>query len=173
LTDIDQLDVLEKKQWENYFSRGSIEAILAEHVWEHLTLEQGIRAAKLCFEFIRPGGRLRIAVPDGLHPDPDYIDSVRPKGRGQGAADHRVLYTWRDLKSVLDAAGFEVKPLEYFDSDGQFHHADWDPVDGMIRRSSRFDERNRDGTLRYTSIIFDAFKPVIPSGREPSGNLCP
>src|SRR5258706_4764131 len=48
LTDIDQLDILDEGDWRTYFSPGSIDSILAEHVWEHLTVEDGTRAAKLC-----------------------------------------------------------------------------------------------------------------------------
>jgi predicted SAM-dependent methyltransferase len=34
------------------------------------------------------------------------------------------------------------------------------PVDGLIRRSMRFDERNSPQHLAYTSIILDAGKPT-------------
>src|SRR6185295_4438112 len=69
MTDIDQLDILSEEDWATYFRPAFAEAILAEHVWEHLTIDEGTRAAKLCWKYLRPGGRLRVAVPDGLHPD--------------------------------------------------------------------------------------------------------
>jgi glycosyltransferase involved in cell wall biosynthesis len=78
--------------------------------------------------------------------------------RGAGADDRRVLYNWQSLKEVFEDAGFDVKLLEYFDASGRFHYANWDPVDGKILRSSRFDERNFDRPLAYTSIILDATK---------------
>src|SRR5256885_15023491 len=40
-TDIEYLDLLSPEQWSEFFSPNSISAILAEHVWEHLTPEQG------------------------------------------------------------------------------------------------------------------------------------
>jgi len=52
-----------------------------------------------------------------------------------------------------------VKLLEWHGEGGQFHYVDWDPRQGMIRRSSKFDPRNRDGTLAYSSLIVDAIKP--------------
>jgi predicted SAM-dependent methyltransferase len=159
VTDIDQLNILRAEDWAAYFRPASMEAILAEHVWEHLSEQDGIEAARLCFKHLRPGGRLRIAVPDGMHPDQRYIDAVKPGGSGPGAEDHKVLYSCRSLQDVLRKAGFETRPLEYFGEDGFFHAASWDPEDGMIRRSARFDERNRNGELRYTSIIVDAMKP--------------
>jgi YD repeat-containing protein len=158
LTDIEQLNVLDEHDWSAYFAPDSVDAILAEHVWEHLTAEEGARAAANCWRYLKAGARLRVAVPDGCHPDEQYREWVRPGGSGSGADDHKVLYTWRSLQELFEKAGFETRLLEYFDEQGRFHAQDWDPDDGMVRRSARYDERNRDGTLRYTSIIIDAVK---------------
>jgi len=158
-TEIEQLNVLKPADWRRMFKRrGSISAILAEHVWEHLSEEEGREAARQCYQYLKPGGFLRVAVPDGFHPDPAYIDYVKPGGYGAGADDHRVLYNWCSLKKVFEDAGFEVELLEYFDASGRFHCANWDPADGKIMRSSRFDERNFDRPLAYTSTILDARK---------------
>lgn len=159
-TDIAQLNILNDRDWHRYFVPNSIHAIVAEHVWEHLSEDEGIKAARLCFKYLRPGGFLRIAVPDGLHPNPQYIEAVKPGGSGPGAEDHRMLYSYCTLQQLLARAGFDAKALEYFDEVGHFHAAAWDPLDGMIHRSARFDERNRNGDLRYTSIVVDAFKPT-------------
>ena len=43
-TDIEYLNLLNRSHWKRYFRVDSIDAILAEHVWEHLTLEQGLEA---------------------------------------------------------------------------------------------------------------------------------
>jgi len=64
----------------------------------------------------------------------------------------------KEWKSMFEEAGFIVELLEYFDSEGKFHFVDWDVGSGKINRSKRFDERNRNGILRYTSIILDAYK---------------
>ena len=160
-SDVDQLDILLDTDWRFYFRKNSIEAILAEHVWEHLTPEQALDAAVLCYRYLRPQGHLRIAVPDGLHPDPAYISAVKPGGIGAGADDHKVMYTWRSLQAMLQKAGFATRLLEYFDEHGDFHATDWNPADGFIHRSRRFDERNRGGELRFTSIVIDAIKPPL------------
>lgn len=159
-TEIDDVDLLRPQTWERFFCPGSIDALLAEHVWEHLTAADGVIAAATCFQFLKAGGYLRLAVPDGLHPDPAYIENVRPQGTGPGASDHRVLYNHDSLRTVFEQAGFQVKLLEHFDEKGQFHFEPWDEAAGMIRRSSRFDSRNADGKLHYTSIVLDAVKPV-------------
>jgi len=159
-TDIEYLNLLNPKHWEVHFQRNSIDAILAEHVWEHLTIDEGLEAAKRCFEYLKPGGYLRVAVPDGFHPDEEYIEYVKPGGSGAGADDHKVLYSHITFADIFEKAGFRVIPLEYFDSEGEFHYIDWNPDDGKIHRSRRFDERNKDGRLNYTSLILDAYKDV-------------
>jgi predicted SAM-dependent methyltransferase len=150
------LDLLDPKGWEKYFRAETIDAILAEHVWEHLTLEQGLIAARTCRRFLKRGGYLRIAVPDGNQPDRDYIEHVRPGGSGPGADDHKVLYDEALLAQTISPAGFSIEPLEYFDKSGHFVANNWSADDGMIRRSARYDERNRGGKLNYTSLIIDA-----------------
>jgi len=157
-TDIEYLNMLREDDWRRFFPEASICAILAEHVWEHLTPEQGLLAAQNCHRFLQPGGYLRVAVPDGGNPDPDYIEQVKVNGSGSGADDHKVLYTAATLGQMLQRAGFAVKLLEHFDAEGVFQYRDWSPGDGMIHRSRRFDERNQDGRLVYTSLIIDAVK---------------
>lgn len=159
-TDIGYLNLLHPEQWAEYFSPGSIEAILAEHVWEHLTPAEGRVAAQTCHTYLKPGGYLRVAVPDGFHPDAAYREWVRVDGAGFGADDHKVLYDHKTFAELFTGVGFAVTLLEYFDERGGFHATEWDPAEGMIRRSRRFDARNRDGELRYTSLILDARKPA-------------
>jgi predicted SAM-dependent methyltransferase len=159
-TDVDVLDILDEAHWRRLFRENSIDAILAEHVWEHLTAEQGLVAARNCQRFLRSGGYLRVAVPDGFHPDPGYIEWVRPGGSGAGACDHKRLYNHESFRQLFESAGFQVELLEYFDAGGHFHATNWDPALGKIERSKRFDERNQDRRLVYTSVILDARKPA-------------
>lgn len=157
-TQMEFLNLLRPNNWKRYFSKNPIDAILAEHVWEHLSREEGVLAANICFQYLKPSGYLRVAVPDGFHPDPDYIEYVEPGGVGPGASDHKILYNYRTFNELFESAGFRVDLLEYFDENGQFHYKQWDPIDGMIRRSKRFDKRNSDRKFNYTSIILDARK---------------
>ena len=157
-SDIETLNLLKKSDWQKYFDENSIHRILAEHVWEHLTPEEGKLAFLHCYQFLKPGGFLRVAVPDGYHPDPAYIDYVKPGGTGEGADDHKILYNYQIMSGFLQEIGFTVKPLEYFDEHGQFHKNPWNVEDGMVRRSADHDDRNKGGKLGYTSLIIDAFK---------------
>jgi predicted SAM-dependent methyltransferase len=155
-TEVEYLDITKESDWERFFKPASITGMLAEHVWEHLTPSDALQAAQLCHKYLRPNGYLRAAVPDGLQPDPSYIEHVKPGGTGPGADDHKLLYTYRTFKDVFEKIGFHVEILEYFDETGKFHSVEWDPADGMIYRSRRFDVRNKDRKLHYTSLIIDA-----------------
>lgn len=157
-TEIDQLNLLKEEDWAKFFPRKNISAILSEHVWEHLTKEDGMLAARMCYKYLSPGGYLRVAVPDGFHNNKEYFEYVKPKGSGPGADDHKILYNYQTFKELFEEAGFSVDLLEYFDESGKFHYKKWDSQRGMIRRSKKFDKRNKTGKLNYTSIIIDAIK---------------
>ncbi len=47
-----ELNLLDDTTWKERFKPVSITAILAEHVWEHLTLEEGLAAARLCYKYL-------------------------------------------------------------------------------------------------------------------------
>jgi predicted SAM-dependent methyltransferase len=159
-TECGVLNPADPGHWASYFRLDSIDALLAEHVWEHLSLEEGIEAARICYDFLKPGGYLRVAVPDGNHPNRDYIEWVKPDGAGPDSKDHKMLFDYRTFIRLFETAGFIVKPLEYFDEFGNFYYCNWRPQDGFIQRSRRFDQRNSRGQLIYTSIILDVIKPL-------------
>ena len=104
-------------------------------------------------------------MPDGLHPDKQYIDRVKPGGWGKVPMIITFCkHTERD-EAVFAAVGFETTLLEYFDERGTFHYQKWSPADGIIERSSRYDSRNRAREWTYTSIILDARTPQKPIRR--------
>lgn len=158
-TEIHTLDVTKKENWEALFEKGKIINVFAEHVWEHLTPEQAEIGNKNIFEYLKKNGRFRVAVPDGFHPDPAYINHVKVDGIGPGADDHKILYTYKTLKASLEKVGFKIELQEYWDENGKFHYTDWNLADGKVLRSRRFDKRNEGGELKYTSLIIDAIKP--------------
>lgn len=157
-TNIDTLDLRSEEDWKKQVGETRLDRVLAEHVWEHLTPADGITALKHIADHLKPGGIVRIAVPDGNHPDREYIEHVRPGGKGAGADDHKILYTVAILDGAMREAGLVPTVLEYWDEKGEFHAIDWDPADGMIRRSLRFDPRNAGGRPVYTSLIVDGVK---------------
>lgn len=46
-TEESELNLLNEEEWANRFKKSSIKAILAEHVWEHLTYEEWVQAEGL------------------------------------------------------------------------------------------------------------------------------
>ena len=159
-TDKHTLDITKQGDWFKLLFFLRLDNIMAEHVWEHLTDHDTALANKNCFKYLKPGGVLRLAVPDGFNPSNEYIEYVRPGGTGPGADDHKVLYTYKSMKERLERAGFKINLLEYWDENGKFHYTDWTDEGGRIRRSRRYDPRNQDGRLHYTSLIVDAIKPL-------------
>lgn len=162
-TEETELNLLKRDDWEKKFLPNTVTAILAEHVWEHLTYEEGKEAAKICFDFLKPGGYIRCAVPDSFFPDEDYQNGVQVGGPGpkdHPAASHKIVHNFKTITSMFKEAGFEVKLLEYCDENGNFHFHEWDEKQGFIYRSKRFDHRNKDGELGFVSLIVDAIKPL-------------
>lgn len=175
-TQRDELDLTRTEDWRALAPPGSLDAILMEHVWEHLTPDEATVAARNCFAALAPGGHVRCAVPDGLFPDADYQRTVRVGGPGPAdhpAATHHLLYDWRTLPPVFTAAGFDVRLLEWWDDTAAFHAEPWDERDGFIYRSARFDHRNRAGRLGFTSLIVDAVRPGSPPDPPPDPERSP
>lgn len=159
-TDIPIHDVTTESSWARLFTPNSIDRLLSEHVFEHLTETQNASAFALCYRYLKQGGRLRIAVPDGNRQDAYYQSHVAPP-----KDDHQMLFTVSILRDMLQKVGFEVIPLEYFDSQDRFNAVDWNEQDGIIRRCFQKDSRSafqrNDCYTRpifYTSLIVDAIK---------------
>ena len=162
-TQKEQLDLLNPDDWQDSFHDRRVDAFLCEHVWEHLTEAEGRAAASLCFRWLKPGGYLRVAVPDANFPDSDYQRLARVGGPGlhnHPAADHKTRYGYQSFFNVFTGAGFDVDLLEYCDDQGRFHYNQWSVDEGLIYRSLLLDHRNQGGVIRSVSLILDAKKPA-------------
>ena len=160
-TQEEELHLLDENMWKERFKESSIKAILAEHVWEHLTSEEGVEAARLCYKYLQPLGYIRCAVPDGYFQDKSYQKIVQIGGPGpkdHPAAGHKIVHNYKTLTEMFETAGFEVKLLEYCDKEGNFHQNYWNGDDGVIFRSKKFDPRNQGKKLVFPSLIIDAIK---------------
>ena len=162
-TQENELNVLNQEHFSKKFEYQSIDAILAEHVWEHMTEDEGIIAARNCFNYLKPGGYIRCAVPDANFKNEWYQNMVQIGGPGpkdHPAYTHKIVYNYEKFKNVFENVGFIVELLEYCDNNGNFHYVYWNEMDGKIGRSLRFDTRNSINTLKMVSIIIDAKKPI-------------
>ena len=166
-TQKDELDLTDPASFARYFGSRRADALLCEHVWEHLTLQEGRAAARLCWTYLEPGGYLRVAVPDAHFPDAEYQRTVQVGGPGPAdhpAADHKIVYDVHTFAGVFTQAGFDVNLLEYHDQAGRFHAQSWSPEDGPVYRSAQFDHRNAayragSGPLGFASLMLDARRP--------------
>lgn len=156
-TNIESLNILKEGSFESLLGEKKVDRFLAEHVFEHIHYDDALVGLQNCNRFMNNGGTIRIAVPDGFHPNPDYINMVKPGGYGWGSDDHKLLYTYQSLSRVLEAAGFKVRLLEYYDEEGEFHYNDWKSEDGHVMRSMRYDKRFHE-PLGYSSLIVDGIK---------------
>jgi predicted SAM-dependent methyltransferase len=155
----EQLDLLDRDGWIATFRDRRVDAFLCEHVWEHLTETQARQAAKLCYDFLKPGGYLRCAVPDANYLDEEYQRGARGDvPPDHSAFDHKIVYNYKLFVDIFQSVGFEVDLLEYCDENGRFHYNDYDQSKGIIYRSLRVDHRNKEGDLGFVSLIVDAIR---------------
>lgn len=152
------LDITDIFSFKKILKYETVDNFLAEHVFEHLTKEQGKLSTDNFYKFLKISGVLRIAVPDGFFPNREYINSTKPGGYGAGAYDHKVLYNYISIKKIFDQNKFKINYLEYFDEYGKFHKKKLSTRNGFIIRSKYNDKRNRNGKINYTSLIIDAVK---------------
>ncbi len=132
----EELDIRDPYQWAQLFEPESLDRILAEHVWEHLNNMEGFQSARNAHRYLKPGGVLRVAVPDGKHPDLAYINWVRP-GNWLNGDDHKVLYTAESLSRVLSLAGFTPIVRECWDDHGNLWSSEMDLADGYLFRACK------------------------------------
>ncbi|MCI5196122.1 MAG: hypothetical protein D3919_07815 [Candidatus Electrothrix sp. AW5] len=157
-TDYPEVDITDKRSLARFFPKKNVRIFLAEHVLEHLTMEESYIGLENCYNYLMDGGMLRIAVPDGFHTDREYINYVKPGGSGAGSDNHKVLYDYKKLSDLFKQTGFGPKLLEWFDEYGEFHYQEWSVEKGFVIRSTRYDPRNRINKTSYTSLIIDGVK---------------
>ena len=157
-TDIVTLDVTNENHFKKYFKKKRIHKVLAEHVLEHLTTNELELMISNFQKYSAKNVNIRIAVPDGLHKDKDYIDKVKPGGTGEGAEDHKHLFNYRSLAELFEAQNFKAKLVEHWDEEGNFHSDYLNDENGYVKRSFINDSRNPDGIPHYTSLIIDFIK---------------
>jgi len=100
------------------FPTCSVDAIFHEHMLEHLNLRAGFAFSRECLRVLKPGGILRVAVPDAGALLRSYAGTADP-GWAQSRAtpmlavnalfyehDHRAMYDANTLTLMLRAAGF-------------------------------------------------------------------
>jgi len=152
------LDISKEDHFRRILNGRKINKILAEHVLEHLTEEDLSRALRNFNLYSSNDVNIRIAVPDGYHPDSGYIQSVKPNECETRSHGHQVLFNYETLTAAFRSQGFKFKLLEYWDKNRQFHSVYQNDENGFVYRSFHNDSRNANGQSNYTSLIVDFFK---------------
>jgi len=72
------------------FPDGSYDGVYHSHVLEHFTAPDGLRLLRECFRVLRPGGVVRVAVPDLERIAVGYLEAVAAvrAGRERAALEH-------------------------------------------------------------------------------------
>lgn len=118
--------------WENFdmecdirtrlpFDDNSVNFILAEHVVEHVTIQEAWNFFEECMRILKPGGAARIGVPDieriWFNWTPAYGQAVKAGGHGDETLKasiraaifehgHKTAWTQALLRVVLTSIGF-------------------------------------------------------------------
>lgn len=158
------LDITRRADWDSVFKgKQLITHIVAEHVFEHLTHEEAQETLRCMYDYLMPGGRVRIAVPDGYNPDPVYLKHVGICGIGDDAADHKQLLNADVLMKLFEDAGFDATHVEGFTKDGAVVQESYSTKDGFITRSRSNPDVAKmpwDFPDAGTSLIVDGVKPL-------------
>lgn len=107
-------------RWRLPFPDGSVTAIFHEHMLEHLPLAEAFTFLQRCHQLLKPGGVLRIGVPDfgryaaSYAGDGHFIDQLRPARPTRLLAlaevvylsGHRSAWDTATLVGMLDELGF-------------------------------------------------------------------
>jgi predicted SAM-dependent methyltransferase len=159
-TEKTDIDIREREDFESFLNGEKAEAFLLDHVVEHVEVNNLQVVLSNLYQFLQTGGYVRIAVPDGLHADPEYIEWVRPGGSGPGCKEHQSLFTYKTLYDLLVQAGFQLVELEEWWDENENFTAMTHKMQhrGYISRCYFEDLRNADGYPRYTSLIIDAWR---------------
>jgi predicted SAM-dependent methyltransferase len=104
------------------FGDNSFDGIFCEHVLEHFDYDNGSKLMRECLRLLKPGGTVRIIVPDGnkflkaYFDDPEFV--IKYKGVQTGHAmeavniwfyqryEHQCIYDAPYLISMLENAGY-------------------------------------------------------------------
>ncbi len=113
------------------FDSSSVDAVYASHVWEHLAVPDAERATRECYRVLKPGGVLRLVVPDVAMMCTTYLQSrsesamdrfmedlhLRSRDEGRSIArrlyysitdfhSHKWMYDVPSLSALLVRSGF-------------------------------------------------------------------
>lgn len=126
---------------------GCVDRILSEHFLEHVDRMTIARILADCHRLLKPGGLMRVSVPDYMHPWQRYCLAL---GKDPRRSNHRVLPTYDFCRELVAQSPFcSARFYQYWDGDRFVNHG-IDYSLGHLRRTPEHDERNRcSGVLQH------------------------
>ena len=123
---------------------GVADFVYHSHVLEHLTREDGERFLRECFRILKPGGILRIAVPDLEDAAREYLRNIARSDAGELGAIHDLEWSHIEL---YDQIAREDRDGEF----GKYLHRENVPnkeyviqrMGGLVERAFRIIEGDR------------------------------
>jgi predicted SAM-dependent methyltransferase len=101
----------------------TIDYIYSSHFFEHLFKDDAVRLLKSCARALKPGGTIRISIPDlayavslyGSGKKKEMLDDYFfVEGKGSYLARHKYMYDFELIKELLEQAGFfNITRCEY------------------------------------------------------------
>jgi predicted SAM-dependent methyltransferase len=155
-------DIRYENNWKKLFKKkGLISNLMAEHVFEHLTYDELDNTLNHANHYLKKGGKLRFAVPDGYNPSEEYIKNVNINGIGADAQDHKQLLNIDILNKLLIRNNFSCNILEGYKNNELIQNK-FNDFDGFIIRTRKRKNINLDPDWFFddsgTSLIVDAIK---------------
>ncbi len=163
-TNEEWLDIVQKSHWDKLFnSKKRVKKVLAEHVFEHLTLHEMRSALNLIYKNMVYGGSLRIAVPDGNNPHKEYRNHCGINGIGADASDHKQFITFELLSNEVKKIGFKFILKEGYLQNRELITEKLNFELGIVMRSrsNKINMKSKEGWSfpdSNTSLIIDCFK---------------
>jgi SAM-dependent methyltransferase len=119
-----------RRGWCLPFRDASFDFAFAEHFLEHLFLDDAVRLFRECYRALRPGGVLRVLVPDAdlrIYEAPEPVGFGAAEGRRGRYLEwthpnkHKSRWSIRSLPCVLELTGFTPVPLTWCSPEGELH----------------------------------------------------
>ena len=106
------------------FADGSVDAVYSSHFFEHIYYSDAEAILKECFRVLKPGGVLRLALPDGEAWARELIESGDDDGRGRAPLP---------LAARVPPSGRPTGKRALTSKIGGHIHR-WQPTRGLIRK---------------------------------------
>jgi len=166
-TNEEWLDIVQQSHWERLFNSNKkrVKRVFAEHVFEHLSLDEMRNALNFIYKNMVYGGSLRIAVPDGNNPNEEYRKHCGINGIGADASDHKQFITFELISYEAQKIGFKCNLIEGYLKNKELITS---PLDRNLGDVIRTRSRSKKNIINHkegwdfddssSSLIVDCFK---------------